>query len=436
MTLSRRSFLAGLGASALTPFLPVLNASGQEQLYPKRLLLVYTPHGAVKNAWLPSGSETSFTLSRTLAPLERHKQKLVVLGGVNMEDVGVGAPHTKGLPLLWTGSKLLDDGTFQRPDGSGGFTYGWNSAPSVDQVIAARLAQATPYRTLEFGVRSGGAGPASRMIYTAAKQPLAPATDPWAQFSRLFTGLSDRASRERLATVALAQAELKRLVPRIAAVERTKLEAHLDALASVERRLNTRTNACKGPSQPAKRDPNAIDNTPLVMGCQLDLVTAAFACDLTRIASLQYSFGDNDGRPYPWLGISDDHHSLTHSADSDTASWDKVVKIRAWYAEQFALLLDKLAAVPEGDGTMLDNTMVVWGSELGVGNTHSFRGTPFVVAGGGGGAYATGRFLNFEEKVAHNRLLVSMCRVMGLDDVTTFGDTDVGTGPLPGFLKG
>jgi hypothetical protein len=436
MSLSRRSFLAALSATALTPFLPILNVSGQEPTFPRRLVLFYTPHGTVASAWTPKGSERDFTLSRILAPLEKHKSKLVVLSGINMQDVGVGAPHTKGLPLLWTGSRLLNDGTFTRPDGSGGTTYGWNSSPSVDQVIASRIKPPTAFGTLEFGVRCGGSAPAARMIYSAPKHPVSPAVDPWSQFTRLFAGYSDQTAKERLSAIAIARAELKRISPRIASEEQPKVEGHLDALARLETRLSTHSTLCKGPSLAAKVEANSVSRTELVMDSQLSLITAALACDLTRIASLQYSIGDNDGKPYPWLGINDDHHLLTHAADSDAAAWEKVIKIRIWYAQKFASLLDQLAAVPEGAGTMLDNTMVVWGTELGKGNTHSFRSAPFVVAGGGGGAYATGRWLDYGEKLEHNRLLVSMCRVMGLSDVSTFGDTDVGSGPLPRFLNG
>ena len=98
------------------------------------------------------------------------------------------------------------------------------------------------------------------------------------------------------------------------------------------------------------------------MDAHIELIAAAFACDLTRVASFQYLLGENDANPYPWLGINDGHHNLTHAADSDAASWEKVAQIRVWYAEKFALLLDRLDAIPEGDGTLLDNCMVVWGS--------------------------------------------------------------------------
>jgi hypothetical protein len=186
---------------------------------------------------------------------------------------------------------------------------------------------------------------------------------------------------------------------------------------------------------PAQGNPGAVDQTPEVVDSQIELIAASLACDLTRVASFQYTLGENDNVGYPWLGINDGHHNLTHAADSDAQSWEQVAQIREWYAEKFAQLLDRLEQITEGDGTLLDNTMVVWASELGIGNTHSFKSTPFVVAGGAGGQIETGRYLEFDEAIEHNRLLVSMCQAMGLSDVETFGDTDLGSGPLPGLLR-
>jgi hypothetical protein len=330
---------------------------------------------------------------------------------------------------------LLDDGTFVRSDGSGGPTYGWNSSASVDQIVANAIGQDTPYRSIEFGVRSGGSNPASRMVYSAAKQPIAPAIDPWSQFTRLFAGHSDAQSSERLRGIDVARAELMKIQTKIGSAERDKIDAHLSALSNIQTRLQGRAALCMGPMLAAKVDANVVENTPLVIESQISLITAALSCDLTRVATLQYTIGDNDNAPYPWLNISDGHHGLTHAGDSDTASWNKVIQIRTWYSQMFAKLLDQLASVPEGNGSLLDNTMVVWGSELGTGNTHSFKSTPFVVAGGAAGAFATGRYLEYNEMLDHNRLLVSICQAMGLPGVDTFGDTDVGMGPLPNFLK-
>ena len=125
---------------------------------------------------------------------------------------------------------------------------------------------------------------------------------------------------------------------------------------------------------------------------------------------------------------------MTHAPDSDTATWAQVQAIYTWYATKFGELLDRLAAIPEGGGSMLDNTLVVWGSELGKGNTHSFAQIPFVLAGGAGGALRPGRFLQVPAGTTHNRLLVSICQAMGATAINTVGNTDTGTGPLPGLL--
>lgn len=432
---SRRGFLAGLGAVGLSPFLPILNVSGQESLQPKRLLLFFTPHGTIKEQWKPTGTETDFTLGNLLKPLERHKKKINVLSGINMVDTGVGAPHTKGMPLVWTGSKLLDDGTFKRADGEGGPSFGWNSSPSVDQVIANAIGTKSAYRSLEFGIRSGGNNPASRMVYSAAKKPLAPATDPWSQFDRLFGVTTAMAGGERLSALKVARAELERIASRIASEEREKIEAHIESLGNLQTRLENKSALCAGPTLKAKANAGDVSQTVGTVDAQIELITAALACDLTRVCSFQYSFADTDANPYPWLGINDQHHKLTHAPDSDKTAWGKVAKIKLWYAEKFAQLLDRLDSIKEGNGTLLDNCLVVWGSELGKANNHSFKSTPFIVAGGAAGAVPVGRYLEYNEQVNHNRLLVAMCQAMGVPNINTFGNVDNGTGPLARLLK-
>jgi hypothetical protein len=440
---ARRSFLGGLGvAAAASPFVPLLNASGQERSFPRRLLLVFTPHGTIFENWKPKGTEADFQLSPILAPLERHKKKITVLSGVEVLAPGVGAPHTKGPPLLWTASKLLEEQTFIREDGSGGRYYGWNSGPSVDQVIANVAGGKTAYKSIELGVRSGGSHPGSRMIYTGAKQPLPPESNPFNAAGRLFAtaGRSlDQLRAERRSTIDLVRAELTALRGKAAGEDQRKLDQHLTSLRNIETRLAANPTSCAAPMQPARVDANAVANMPVIWDLQNDIVSAVLACDLTRIASLQFRVGENDNDRYAWLGVTHEgHHLISHSGDTNLVEKENLSKIYTWYTERFAYLLDKLDAVREGDGTLLDNTLVVWGSEVGKGNSHSFKRVPFVVAGGGGGALRPGRFLDYEANgargVAHNRLLVSLCHAFGLADVTTFGNTDTGSGPLARFL--
>jgi hypothetical protein len=437
---SRRGLLAKMGvAAAASPFVPLLNASGQEKA-PRRLILFFTPHGTIYENWKPKGTETEFTLGSILAPLERHKKKLVVLGGMEIKAPGVGAPHTKGPPLLWTASPLLEEQTFIREDGSGGRYYGWNSGPSVDQVIAGTVGKSTPYKSLEFGVRSGGSHPGSRTIYAGPKQPVPPEASPWNAVGRLFASAGkelDQLRVERRSTIDLLKAELDALRPRAAKEDREKLDAHLTSVRGIEQRLSINpSTACQAPMVGTRvADVNATASIPVVFDRQSDVLAAALACDQTRIASLQYRVGENDNDRYTWINITHEgHHLLTHSGDSNLVEKGNLSTIYTWYAERFAYLLDRLDAVKEGNGTMLDNCMVVWGSELGKGNSHSFNNTPFVVAGGAGGAIRGGRFLDHATRMAHNRLLVSMAHAMGVTSMESFGATDTGKGPLARLL--
>jgi hypothetical protein len=437
---SRRALLGSLGASAaLSPFIPLLNAHGQEE-QPLRLILWFTPHGTIYDNWKPSGSETDFTLGPILRPLERHRSKINVLDGLKIQADGVGAPHTKGPPLLWTASPLNDDMTFTRPDGSGGMYYGWNSAPSVDQVISSKLNVSTPYRSLEFGVRSGGNHPGSRMIYTGKETPLAPETNPWQAFNRLIGDIGktseelEQIRAERRSVLDVLDGELSGLQSRVSSADRRKIDAHLQAVREIELRLQSSGIACEGPVLGSEVDSNKSSNTPVVMDAMISLMAASLSCGLTRFASMQYRVGENDGGYlYDWLGITAlEHHLLTHEPDSNAAAKADLTKIYTWYTEMFAKFLDKLEATPEGNGTMLDNSLVVWGSELGKGNSHSFDKIPFVVAGGAGGKLQTGRYLKYDG-VEHNRLLVSMAHLMGVPELTTFGGTDGNSGGLGGF---
>ena len=438
--LSRRSLLRALGAASLAPLLPALDARAQTSAPPRRLILFFTPHGAITDAWLPTGTETQFSLGPVLRPLARHQSKLVVLGGMKMpgEDP-VGAPHTKGLPLLWTGSRLQTGGTFQRTDGVGGFTYGWNSGPSVDQVVAASLQNGRPYPSLELGVQCYRQEPSARMIYRAPSFPLDPGTDPQAVFNTLFSSQQvepaalTRARAERRSVIDLVKGELESLNRDLGVVDRHKIDAHLTAMRELERSLAPPTSACFAPALGAGVGSGLVANRPVLVDQQLSLLAQAVACDLSRVLSFQYSSADNDAYPYPWLGIDANHHLLSHE-ESEAVARAKRIQITTWFSEKFALLLDKLAAIPEGGGTALDNTMVVWGSELGNAQNHSFDDVPFIVAGGGAAGVRTGRFLQTNGAL-HNRLLVSMCHFMGLTNVQTFGNLDRGQGPLPGLLS-
>ena len=171
------------------------------------------------------------------------------------------------------------------------------------------------------------------------------------------------------------------------------------------------------------------------MDRQIELLASSLACGLTQVASLQFRPGENDGGAqgiYDWLGQTTEHHLATH--DSSTAAQDQIADIYRWYAGRFAYLLQKLDSFPEANGTLLDHTLVVWGSEVGNGATHDITNVPFVIAGGGLEGIAGGRYLQFPSGTMNQRLLVSLCHYMGFTDVQTFGTIDQGTGKLPDLL--
>jgi hypothetical protein len=437
---SRRELLASLGATAaIAPFVPLLNASGQEATTPKRLVLFFTPHGTVWNNWRPSGSGTSFQLSRILASLSPVQKKIVVIDGMGVHDEGVGAPHTKGPALLWTGSSLRDDGKFMREDCSGGCTFGWNSGPSFDQVLAQRFAGKTKFNSYELGVSTGGGFPGSHMIYSGDSKPVPPRQDPLAVWNELFADAArpasetDKLRTKRKLAIDLLNGELSSLETRVARADKPKVQAHREALNQLEMQLVRPVAQCTTPSKAVATDKpkDQADAMPWVTDRQLELMVAAFTCDLTRIASFQLRCGENDGYPYRFLGVTDEHHLTSH--DTSAAAQEKLTKIYTWYAERFASLLMKLDAIPEGAGTMLDNTLVIWGSEVGTGSNHDFKNVPFVVAGGGANGVKGGQYLQVAKGTMHNRLIVSAMRYMGASDVDRFGSLDKQTGSLPGL---
>ena len=156
----------------------------------------------------------------------------------------------------------------------------------------------------------------------------------------------------------------------------------------------------------------------------------ALACDLTRVASLQWA-STQTGKVFTWLGQNETHHQLSHSSPTDVNRRQQLVDIGKWHAEQLAYLLGKLAAVPEGTGTLLDSTLILWCTDIAAGQTHARRDMPYVLAGGAGGALEMGRYLRYQGN-SHNDLLVALCNAMDVD-VTTFGNAAYCTGKLPGL---
>jgi hypothetical protein len=428
--LSRRAFLGSMGAAGATASLvPILESEAETGGPPLRVILLCSANGTIHDQWQPSYDGTTLTLSPVLAPLEAHKNDLVVLDGLGWQyGDGPGVDHMR-ICMLWNGTPMLEGNDFL--NSTGDRPCGWGGGISVDQFLAQSIGQETPFSSLEFGVQNGGAHIYSRVSYSGPDQPIPTEDDPYGMFDRLFAEFGQSEAElaalraRRKSVIDVVKGNLSTVQSRVGASDRAKIESHLDAVRNIEQRLDL-TATCEVPMLGEQFDPYANDNFPLVSRLQIDMMVMAMACDLTRISSLLWARAGSNVR-YTWLGLGTEHHTIAH--DSTDPARNQIAQINTWHAGEVAYLLDALKAVPEGDGTMLDNTLVVWGNELADGWTHSQHPIPIVLAGQAGGQLQTGRYLDYGDG-RHNSLLVSICNIMGLPEVTSFGTLDDGSGPL------
>jgi hypothetical protein len=434
------------GACSALPLLESLDARAQDSAgaAPKRLVLLYNPNGTIPDAFWPTAgaTESEFQLGAILQPLAEFQDRMLVLRGLNISVADApglpGGPHQRGIGGLFTG-KELQTGTMADGDGS---LAGWANGPSVDQELVQRLNPPTLLPSLELGVRATAADVMARISYSAPGSPVPPMNDPREVFHRLNGGFAndlagpDQAARreQRRLVMATVQAQYATLRPRISVNDRQKLERHADFVNGIVRRLDYGIRpgpACIQPTEPPSLNVEGAGDMPDITRLQLDLLALALACDLTRVASVQFSTAIN-AIGFPWLNSVADGHNLSHRGPSDTAAREQLILRSSWYAEQIAYLARQLAAITEGDRSVLDNTVLVWGNELSLGSTHSHAGIPFVTLGSAGGHFRTGRFLDFQGQ-PNNRLLVSLLQALDVQ-ATSFGHPDFGgAGPLPGL---
>jgi hypothetical protein len=436
---TRRAFLEQLGlaggAAALFPWLRASERARAAAAPLPKLLLFFTPHGTVWDQFRPQGGETDFTLSPILEPLAAHRDRVVIVDGIAMESgTEYYIPHTYTMPLLWTGSPIDTSGGGFCRDDHGGRCFGWNTGISVDQFVAAQLGDPLPYPSIELGYACGGMHPAARMIYGAVGTPKSPIDDPVRAFETFFGAVNpdvEAAARDALrrrSVLDAVRSDLGSHRAQLSPADRARLDAHATALRELERSLVPSAVLCERPALPADvTAETAIDR-------QSEMIAAVLGCGLTRVASFQLRIADNDNSLYPWVGLdTGGHHTRSH--DSAAATQQTLAQVYRWYAQRFAYLLDRLAATPDaGGGSLLDNTFVIWGSELGRAWDHDIANVPFIFAGGAAGKLSGGRYLTVASP-RHNRVLVSACHAMGLTDVETYGSLDDDVGPLPGLLR-
>jgi len=433
---SRRDFLRrlGIGAGAL-PFvlnLPSLCFANQ-QARKQRLVIIFSPNGVVPKTFWPDEEGENFTLKESLKPLAAMKDKTLILHGVCDKVRGDGDNHMRGIGCLLTGAELFP-GNIQ---GGSDTPAGWASGLSIDQelknFLQGKPEMHTRFGSLEFGVMvPDHADTWTRMVYTGPNKPVAPIDNPYQMFQKLYGRMKDQ--ENLLSVLDDLQDDLKKINAAVSAEDRQLLDEHTTLVREMEQELRQSDAADVGHAVPQLEAGVKAenDNMPQISKMQIELMVNSFAADFSRVATLQYT-NSVGGAKMHWLGVDEGHHELSHHEDSKTESQEKLTRINKWYCEQLAYLAKRLSETPEpgGEGSLLDNTLIVWTNELGKGNSHTLDNIPFVLVGGGLD-FKMGRSLKCG-KVAHNRLWLSLAEAFG-HDLKRFGNPDFcGDGPLTGL---
>jgi|CXWL01.1.fsa_nt_gi hypothetical protein len=439
--LTRRMVLrTGTGIAIGLPFLQSLDAKAAPT-DAKRFVAVYHPNGVHVPNWFPTsnGSETDFTLAPSHQSLAPYRSQGLWLGGLNLQVAytGFGEQHQRGLGGLLTGAGL-QEGDFVGNDGT---RAGWANGLSVDQELVKLIKGESTVPSIQLGVKTVERDVSGVMSYAGPAQPLLAQNDPALTFRSLFMegggagGPNDtpelaRLRRKRASILDTVQEQIKGLTQKVEPRERLKLDAHLTLIRELEKRVTALppgTDACR-PPEPAPVNWNSESAMPETTKLQMDLLALAFACDVTRVATISFSDAKNH-MSLPFIGINSDVHNISHLGDNDP-NRIQLAQRDTWQAQQLAYLLEKLSTSVIGEPTLLSQSLVFWGSELSKGNTHAHDDMPFVLFGGGAG-FRMGRYLRFSG-LPHNNLLLSMLQGFG-GGHTTFGDAAFCSGPLAGL---
>lgn len=450
--LRRRSLIQQLGAAAFlaTPVFRSVLAEAQSQS-PLRLILVHLPGGV---SYLSPGVtgrgilDSSWSYNKVLSPLKSLESDIVIFEDMSYPTAEVVTTfaemdgHKAGRRCMFTGS--TDQVSHELS------TNPFGQSTSLDQLVANAIGMRTKFGSLNLGVLTERTlGESARWVCFNKGVPIEPVGDAASVFARLFPNATapvppsgqvpdPAATAEILSLRARGQSRLDQLKREVAAIqaiagvdERQKLDLHLTALRELENSLPAAGTGGPvfqgaGCSAPNVGAPSPTDDLVGTGSAMNELLYQAVNCDLTRIATIQWLSSGDDTVMYPWLGVNQSHHQMEHGwvdAASTHAAYDKV---QTWIVEQIGVLLKRLKDTPEGDGSMLDNSLVLVMSEMW--GTHEHDPVIGLIAGKAGGAVRTGRSLN-AARAPHNNMLLSVANTMGLN-LTSLGDPMYCTGAL------
>ena len=447
MYLRRRDLLKAAAASAaLAPFVPASSRRAQAAGSPKRLLLLFSGNGTVESQFWPVGDGNAFTFKpgSITEPLAPFAKKLIFPRGLHRKTSGSGA-HEQNIGGLWTGCGLVSG-------------FGYPSGPSIDQVIVQALNPTTNFKSLQFGVqcesfnRGGNKAVLKCMTYSGSNAALKPEDNPAAMFSKLMlpaggapgaidpnAGDLAKLRARRKSVIDAVSGDLKSLSATLDKDDRQRLDQHLESISSIEKRLQMPVTpgaegaGCRAPDQSktvfsaAAMAENA--NFPAILDIQSRMAVAALACDRTRIASVQWSRSFSPIQ-HTWVGVNTDHHTLSHKTDA--TSMGQLHALNRWYGQRLGELLGYMDAVKEGDGTLLDNTVVCWGNEAATGNHNANPGIT-LLAGGGNLGLKVGQNIDCSGN-DHSQLLITMAHAVGATMVNHIGNLGMKDGTIPALI--
>jgi hypothetical protein len=435
--ISRRTVLRGLGTTMALPFLEAMMPSARAAdiaARPKRLSVFYTPNGMTMDAYRPAATGRDFALSPTLAPLEALREDIVVVSGLGHPQASTKgdrpAGHGRSCPAFLTGAKARQT---EGPDIRCGI--------SMDQVYAAHLGDATQIPSLELGIDQASLLGSCDINYSCAYTngiswlsptvPLPVSANPRDVFERLFgdgeaLDPSSRLAQARRQSSILdfVREDAVRLSGALGIEDRRKLEEYLDATRAIETRIQ---RAAAGPLadagglvQPAGIPGDFAEHVRLM----IDLEVLALQADLTRVVTFMAG-REISNRTYPEIGVPDSHHMLSHHG-KNPEKMAQLAKINRYHMEFFAYALKRLKETRDGEGSLLDTTLVIRGSAFGDSNDHDFMDLPVIVAGG---LVKGGRHLAAQKGTSMSNLMLAGLNLLGVP-AKAFGDS---TGPLAGL---
>jgi hypothetical protein len=411
---TRRQLLGGLGASALAAPIALRARRAEAQAGIKNLIVVTFPEGL--ESWQPTVTGPSFQFAGVLASLNPFREQLLVVDGCKGGTSNIILQHTEGPLSLWTGAE---------PKAGGGL-QALASRASFDQLVVAKWAPATPYKSLHLGVQTNRPSFISNAYvhYAGPAQPIPAEDDPNAIYKLIFGGLmpaggADRARAEKKSVLDFVGGRLRALRPQIAASDRVKLEKHEEGIRAIERSLDGVTGkSCAAPAAPALTKQAAVTDAsfPAAIKLQMDLLVMAVKCGAARVATLQLSNTDSQTK-IPGLVTTRGVHDAMHNGTTAER-----MEVYQFFGAQLGYVLERLRATDAGGGkTLLDETLVVFGSEMARG-THWNDGVPFILAGAGGGVLKLGRFVTARNRPRHTKLITTLLQALGLPETKSFGE--------------